>query len=48
MKLLNFWGGLQPDIWGKTDEYYRMGQDKFFRITQKFINATLTSGFNTQ
>ncbi len=38
MKLLNFWGGLQPDVWGKTDEYHRIGQDKFFRITQKFID----------
>ncbi len=42
MKLINFWGGRQPVVWGKTDEYHRLGQDKFFRITQKFIDDLST------
>ncbi len=35
MKLLNFWEGQQPDIWGKTDEYYRRGGKINFSVSRK-------------
>lgn len=35
MLLLNFWG--KPDVWGDNERYSRMGQDKFYRLSEKFI-----------
>lgn len=35
MLLLNFFG--KPEVWGDNERYSRMGQDKFYRLSEKII-----------